>query len=386
MNGRIHRFSIQVLLSAVLLLMALGIVMLTSTGAFAEDNRGDVYYFLKRQVIWAILGVSVCITVSRIETDYWKRVWWFFYGMALVLLVLCFVPPIGMRINGSWRWINLGILVFQPSELAKVAVIVFLAWWFDKEGRAGKGFLKGILMPGIFLVPILGLIAMEVDIGTTVLVAAIAFGMMFVAGVSLWYLAGIMSLVFVGMLFMAMQIGERASRLLAFLKPDEYRLSEGLQQWQALIAFGSGGLMGLGLGEGRQKLKYLPYAHTDFIFPMVGEELGLVFTLGVVLLYVLICLTGFWIASHGKDRFSGLLGFGFVLCIVLQAAVNIGVTTSVLPNKGMPLPFVSYGGSNLVICWFMIGVMISIYRRARVLEVEPEKRLLENRPVLRLRV
>ncbi|MCS7009163.1 MAG: FtsW/RodA/SpoVE family cell cycle protein, partial [Chthoniobacterales bacterium] len=128
MNGRIHRFSIQVLLSAVLLLMALGIVMLTSTGAFAEDNRGDVYYFLKRQVIWAILGVSVCITVSRIETDYWKRVWWFFYGMALVLLVLCFVPPIGMRINGSWRWINLGILVFQPSELAKVAVIVFLAW------------------------------------------------------------------------------------------------------------------------------------------------------------------------------------------------------------------------------------------------------------------
>lgn len=366
--------------------MALGIVMLTSTGAFAEDNRGDAYFFLKRQALWACIAIAVCWLVSRLDTDLWKRASWALYALALILLTLCFIPPIGMKINGSWRWINLGPFIFQPSELAKIAAIVLLAWWYDYHGKKGRTFLWGMLLPGISLLPLLILIALEVDLGTTVLIGSVAFGIMFVAGVNPWFLLAIMGAGFAAVLFAAMQIGERAGRLLAFLNPAEYRLSEGLQQWQALIAFGSGGIFGLGLGEGRQKLKYLPYAHNDFIFPMVGEELGLVFTLGVVFLYLLLCLAGFYIAANAKDPFSCILAFGFTLCITLQAIVNIGVTTSLLPNKGMPLPFVSYGGSNLLTCWTMIGALINIHRQMHIVEALPEDRILANRPVLRLKL
>ena len=225
-----------------------------------------------------------------------------------------------------------------------------------------------------------GLILGEVDLGTTALLGAAAFVVMFVAGANP-LLLGIMSLTALGaILIVATQISERMGRLSAFLHPQNFKEDAGLQQMQALIAWGSGGMEGLGLGNGRQKMLYLPYAHTDFIFPIIGEELGLRVSLLVIFLFVVIIVCGIMIALHAKDRFGLLLGCGIVSLLALQAAMNIGVTTSLLPNKGLPLPFISYGGSNLVTCMFGIGLLLNIYRQG-ILE-PPHK----NRATMHARV
>ena len=203
----------------------------------------------------------------------------------------------------------------------------------------------------------------EVDLGTTALIGATAFVVMFVAGTNPIWLGGVALAGLSALLIIATQISERMGRLSAFLHPQNYKEDAGLQQMQALIAWGSGGMDGLGLGNGRQKMLYLPYAHTDFIFPIIGEELGLRFSLLVVFLFVVIIVCGIMIALHARDRFGLLLGCGVVSLLALQAAVNIGVTTSLLPNKGLPLPFISYGGSNLVACMFGIGLLLNIYRQ-----------------------
>jgi cell division protein FtsW len=309
--------------------------------------------------------------------------WPALFVLSTILLILCFIPPIGMKINGSWRWLNIGFMAFQPSELAKLAAIFFLAWWFTKYERKARTLFLGFVAPAAIVSILLVLIVMEVDLGTTALIGAVMFGMMFAGGISLWWLLPLTVIGAGGLVYIAMNIGQRMARLLAFMNPEEYRLTEGLQQWQALIAFGSGGIEGLGLGEGRQKMLYLPYAHTDFIFPMIGEELGLRFTLLVVLCFLVLCLAGFLVALQAKDRFGMMLGFGLVLMITLQAAVNIGVTTSLLPNKGMPLPFISYGGSNLVICLFMIGVLINIHRHIPPPPLENERPEISYRPAMR---
>jgi cell division protein FtsW len=210
---------------------------------------------------------------------------------------------------------------------------------------------------------LMGLIVIEVDMGNTALIGGTALAMMIAAGAALRWLMLMLVSGLGGIAFLAFHISERHGRMLAFLNPEQYKLGEGLQQWQALIAFGSGGFEGVGLGEGRQKMLYLPYAHTDFIFPMVGEELGLRFTLLTVGAYLVICLCGALVAVNAKDRSGMLMAFGAVIMITLQAAVNIGVTTSLLPNKGMPLPFISYGGSNLFICMSLIGLLVNIHRQ-----------------------
>ena len=203
---------------------------------------------------------------------------------------------------------------------------------------------------------------------------------MFIAGANPLWLA-ILSFTGLGaLIIVATQISERMGRLSAFLHPQDFKEDAGLQQMQALIAWGSGGMEGLGLGNGRQKMLYLPYAHTDFIFPIIGEELGLRFSLLVVFLFVVIIVCGIMIALHARDRFGLLLGGGIVSLIALQAAVNIGVTTSLLPNKGLPLPFISYGGSNLAACMFTIGVLVNIYRQG-ILEPPPAKRATMNAKV-----
>ncbi len=209
----------------------------------------------------------------------------------------------------------------------------------------------------------MALIAIEVDIGSTALVGMTAVLIMFVAGTRLRLLIPLALFgVAVGVLVVWL-MPERTARVLAFLDLEKHRLEEGLQQYMALIAFGSGGIDGLGLGNGRQKFSYLPYAHTDFIFPMIGEELGLRFTLLVVFAYLVLFVCGACISFHARDRFGLLLGFGITMVLTLQAAVNIGVTTALLPNKGLPLPLISYGGSNLLLCLGAIGVLINIHRK-----------------------
>ncbi len=370
-----RRRTAYILILSVGSLLAIGLVMLFSTGAFARDSHGDMYYFVKRQGMWLVIGTLACTAGAMLDYRVWARLWPWVLGLAVVLLVLCFVPPVGMRINGAWRWVNLGVATFQPSELGKVAVLLFLAWWYQRYESESRTLLKGFVYPLMVVGVIMGLIAMEVDLGTTALLGVATLGVMFVAGAGLQWLMLVMAGGLAVLVVAVLSIGERLDRFKAFLDPEKHRLAEGLQQWQAMLAFGSGGIEGLGLGNGRQKMLYLPYAHTDFIFPMIGEELGLRFTLLTVFCFLLILLAGVLIAMNAKDRFGMLLGFGITLVIILQAAINIGVTTSLLPNKGMPMPFISYGGSNLAVSLFLIGILLNIHRQGRR-EPKPRARVV----------
>jgi len=375
-----RRKSAYILFLAVLGLLVIGIVMLFSTSAYARDSHGDVYFFIKRQAIWVGIGLVGCIFAALMNYQFWQKTWWLWFAVALAALALCYIPHIGMRINGSRRWVGYGPITFQPSEVAKIATIFFLAAWFARHEKPNGNVLSGLIIPlAIVSVPA-ALVLGEVDLGTTALIAATAFVVMFVAGTNPLLLGGLAVAGLGALLIVATQISERMGRLSAFLHPQNYKDDAGLQQMQALIAWGSGGIDGLGLGNGRQKMLYLPYAHTDFIFPIIGEELGLRFSLLVVFLFVVIIVCGIMIALHARDRFGLLLGCGIVSLLALQAAVNIGVTTSLLPNKGLPLPFISYGGSNLAACMFGIGVLVNIYRQG-ILEPPPTKRATMNAKV-----
>ena len=375
-----HRKSAYILFLAVLGLLVIGIVMLFSTSAYARDSHGDVYFFIKRQAIWVGIGLVACVFAALMNYHFWQKTWWLWFALALAALALCYIPHIGMRINGSRRWVGYGPITFQPSELAKIATIFFLAAWFAGREKPDGNVLSGFIIPlAIISVPA-ALVLGEVDLGTTALIAATAFVVMFIAGTNPLWLGGLAFAALGGLILVATQISERMGRLSAFLHPQNYKDDAGLQQMQALIAWGSGGMDGLGLGNGRQKMLYLPYAHTDFIFPIIGEELGLRFSLLVVFLFVVIIVCGIMIALHARDRFGLLLGCGIISLLALQAAVNIGVTTSLLPNKGLPLPFISYGGSNLAACMFGVGVLVNIYRQG-ILEPAPVKRSTMNAKV-----
>ena len=375
-----RRKSAYILFLAVLGLLVIGIVMLFSTSAYARDSHGDVYFFIKRQAIWIGIGLVGCIFAALVNYQFWHKTWWLWFAVALGVLALCYIPHIGMRINGSRRWIGYGPITFQPSELAKIVTIFFLAAWFARGEKPDGNVFSGFIIPLVIIGLPAALVLGEVDLGTTALIAATTFVMMFIAGTNPLWLGGLAFVALSGLILVATQISERMGRLSAFLHPENYKDDAGLQQMQALIAWGSGGMDGLGLGNGRQKMLYLPYAHTDFIFPIIGEELGLRFSLLVVFLFVVIIVCGVMIALHARDRFGLLLGCGIVSLLALQAAVNIGVTTSLLPNKGLPLPFISYGGSNLVACMFGIGVLVNIYRQG-ILEPTPVKRATMNAKV-----
>jgi len=366
-----HRLSVLLMMTAVAGLLALGIVMLASTGEFAQDAHGRPYFFLKHQLMWLGLGIVGCAVMANIDYRQLVKRWVWVYVISAVLLICCFAPGIGAKINGSHRWIRLGFATFQPSELAKAASILALAWWLSQERDLEKQFLRGFVLPLLVVGGLMGLIVCEVDVGSTVLIGGTAMCMLFVSGSPWKFIGGLMTLGVIAVAGAISMMPERLGRFLAFMNPEKYP-ADAYQTQQGLIALGSGGMSGLGLGNGRQKRLYLPYAHTDFIFPMVGEELGLVGTLGVIMAYILFMLGGVSIAMKARDRAGLLTGMGIVMLISLQALVNLGVTTELLPNKGLPLPFISYGGSNLAFCLLGVGVLINIYRQG-VSEREEEQ-------------
>ena len=366
-----RRKSAYLLFLAVLGLLVIGIVMLFSTSAFARDSHGDALFFLKRQSVWLGVGLLACIIAALVDYHFWQRTWWIWLGIAAIALAFCYVPHLGMRINGSRRWIGISPVSFQPSEIAKLAVVFFLAWWFARYEKVAGHPLFGFALPLAVVAALLSLILFEVDLGTTALIGMTSFVIMFVAGTNP-ILLGLLAVLGSSVIIVG-ATHARMDRLVAFTDLERYKEDAGLQQMQALIAWGSGGMDGLGLGNGRQKMLYLPYAHTDFIFPMIGEELGLRISLLVVFLFVVVIVCGIVIALHAKDRFGLLTATGVVSLLSLQAAINIGVTTSLLPNKGLPLPFISYGGSNLAACLFGVGLLLNIYRQA-ILEPSNKKR------------
>jgi cell division protein FtsW len=363
-----RRKSAYFLVGTVLALLVLGIVMLFSTSAYARDAHGNPNFFVQRQIMWMLAGIMMGAVAAAWDYHFWQKTWWVWFSLAVVLLALCFVPHIGMKVNGSRRWIHIGPLTSQPSELGKFAAVAFLAFWFSKYEADSRKLWKGFAAPLLCVGVLMGLIAREVDLGTTTLIGCTVLAVMFVAGTH-WACLGSLAGAGLGALYyVATHMPQRMARLMAFMHPEQYHDAAGYQQYQGLIAFGSGGAEGLGLGLSRQKLQYLPFAHTDFILPVVGEELGLLGTLGVVFAFLVITLAGTTISLQARDRFGMLLGFGITVMLAMQAAVNIGVTTSLLPNKGLPLPFISYGGSNLAFCLVCIGILVNIFRHGAVVD------------------
>lgn len=371
------------LVISVLLLIALGFVMLQSTGAYSLEGQADAMSGVRRQAMWLVMGLAAAGTLAFMDYHLLQRWAWPAFWILVGLLALCYVPGIGVSKGGAHRWIGfripgLGNLQGQPSELAKITVIIALAAWCTRFRDQRKSFFKGFVFPLAMVAVPVALIAGEVDLGTASLIFLACTGMLFLAGARLVYVVGLVILGG-GLLWGGIKlIPNRTARITAFMHlndPDIDKLPAEIkdlnyQQTQAIIALGSGGVNGQGLGESRQKLYYLPLPHTDSVFAIVGEELGLTATLGVIALFVTAGLSGIFIAIQAPDRFGKLLGFGLMALIVGQAAINMGVTTGCLPNKGMPLPFISYGGSNLFSCLVAVGVVLNIHRQARAAEYD----------------
>jgi cell division protein FtsW len=352
------------LLIVMLGLIALGLVMLTSTSAMlAPSDMTGVYSNLRKQCVWLVIGGIACVALSRYDYQKLLRYSPWLVGTAAVLLVLCLVPHIGVRVNGSPRWLRLAGWTYQPSELAKLALILFLSWWMGKNQRHARELIRGVLLPVACCAPIFYLMIRQQDYGTTAIMVIILAAIMFCSGTKLAYLLPIPVLGILGIIAISLFNPQRMARWTAFLHPELHKDGAGYQQWQALIALGSGGLSGLGLGNSLQKMYYLPEVNTDFVFPIIGEELGMWVALAIVLSFLIVTLCGGWITLHAPDSAGVLLGTGITVMIALQAMMNLAVVTSLMPCKGLPLPFISYGGSNLLTCLAAIGILFNLHRQ-----------------------
>jgi cell division protein FtsW len=313
----------------------------------------------------------LCVTAAALDYQWLKKIVWPLFIIALVLLALVLLPlPHGItkKINGAHRWFILPGMRLQPSELAKLALILMLAWYCERSQRYMHTWKRGIILPGLIIGTILGLIFIEPDRGTTILLASVSGAMLLVAGVRWKHILIPVAVGVAGLAVSILHDPMRMRRIFSWWNLEEHKDGVGYQAYQAMIALGSGGWFGLGLGNGRQKLGFVPEHHTDFIFSIIGEELGLVATLLIIVAFVVIAFCGIYIALNSRDTFGLLLAIGMTLLVSLQAAINIGVVTSALPNKGLPLPFISYGGSNLVAMLTCVGILFSVARNAPVRE------------------
>jgi cell division protein FtsW len=375
------RFSLFSLLAAVSLLLTLGLVTLASTSYFSEEAGGEGYNMLHSQAQWLAISIVLCVVVSCLDFNVWYRFRWVVFGVAVFGLVLCYVPFVSEVVNGARRWVSLkniglGFVHLQPSEFAKIACAIVMASWYVRFEPHTHEFKRGFLFPGLIALTLVGLVAGEVDLGSATLLAALSLGIMFVAGARMIFVLPLLISALGALALVVWRMPNRVARVLAFLDLEKYKDGLGLQQWRALLCFGSGGPFGLGLGNGRQKNGFLPEPNTDFIFPNIGEELGLAGAGFVVLMFVVLAVAGMWIAFHAPNRFGRLLGFGIVLTLAMEGLLNMGVTTALLPNKGLPLPFLSYGGSSLLSAMIGVGILISIHRQS---SYESKKDLLQLR-------
>lgn len=363
-SGAVRRGEIDyILLGAVLTLLALGTLMVFSaSSADALERFQNPYHFFERQVLWSILGLTVMAVTSRVNYWRWPRWAFWLYVISVLGLMAVLVPHIGQDINGARRWVKLGPLVVQPSELAKLAMVVMFAWLFTRHQDRIGDFWHGLLpLLGMALL-VLGLILLEPDLGTTIAVGGTFVIMLFAAGVRKRHLLALGLVSFPALVWAVFGESYRRQRMLAFLDPWKHPLTSGFHTIQALLAMGSGGLFGVGLGHSLQAFGYLPEDYTDFIFAILGEELGLIGTLFVIALFAVVAWRGFRAAMRAPDTFSGLLALGLTSMITIQAAINIGVVTATLPVTGITLPFISYGGSSLVLSLAGVGILLNITR------------------------
>ena len=361
------KVAVTILAFCVTSLLALGLVMLYSSSMVMMDKHTHFEigaHMLQKQIIWCVLGFVACVTMAVLDYSLLKKFALPFFLGALILAALVFLPVVGMQLNGAHRWIRLPGTSFQPSEIVKIALIIMLAWYGDFSQRKMNTLKRGILIPGMIIGSALGLIFIEPDRGTTILLAAVGGTMLMLAGVRWLHVIPPVLAAGAALVYSLTHDSMRSGRISAWLHPEAHAGGAALQAEQAKIAIGSGGLTGLGLGDGRQKLGFLPEIHSDFIFANIGEELGLVATALVVLAFLLIAICGLLIALRARDQFGCLLAVGVTSLISYQAIINLGVVTSLLPNKGLALPFISAGGSSLLAMLIGVGILFSVARQA----------------------
>jgi cell division protein FtsW len=354
-----------IILTMVVALTCFGVVMVYSASSImAAKKFHDSFFFLKRQALFALLGFAIMYGAMITDYHVWRKAAVPILGLCLVCLVLVLVPGIGGSVKGATRWIRLPGFNFQPAELAKLSLIIFMAYSLDRKQEQIRWF-KGLIPYMIVLMMMIGLLMIQPDMGSSMTLAGVAIIMLFAGGMRLSH---VISIVMFSAPFVWMAIRHkeyRWKRIISFLNPWADPDKTGFQIIQSWLAFGSGGISGQGLGEGKQKLFYLPEAHTDFILSVVGEELGFIGTVTVAAMFLLLVHRSIRVAIYAEDNFGCFLAFGIAVLLGAEAFVNIAVVMGLLPTKGLALPFISYGGSSLILSLLAVGILLNISSRMR---------------------
>lgn len=351
------------LLTISVILICVGIVMIySSSSIYAWERHKDSFYFLKRHLSFLLVGALLAFLAMVIDYRSFRKYAHWLIWIALGLLILVLIPGVGREVSGARRWFRFKFISFQPSEFANLALIVYIADFVsrkeDKIKTLAAGFMPAVCMLGAVTL----LILLQPDLGTVIALGSVALIMLYVGGVRGKYILNLILCSLPVLYFLVFSVPYRRARILAFINPWLDPKGSGFQIIQSQIAIGSGGLFGRGLGHSQQKLFYLPAAHTDFIFSIIGEELGLLGTLGVVALFMIFIQQGLKIIKNAQNRFGYFLALGLILMISIKAVINIGVSCGVFPTKGLPLPFISYGGSSLIFDMVSLGILINIAR------------------------
>src|SRR5919106_1836819 len=355
------------LFGVAVVLLSAGVVMVYSASAIvAADRFQDPYFFLKRHLFWALLGAAAMLAAARVDYRRLERFVLPALIVAGVLLLLALVPPFGQAINGTRRWIRFGLVSFQPAELAKLVLVVYLAAFVARRQEQLNDVRRGLLPPLLVAGAFAALVFVQPDLGNCLTLIALTFGLLYLAGSPARYLAWVMAPALPLLAIAISMAPYRLRRMTAFWDPWADPRGSGFQIIQSWLAFGNGGLLGQGIGGSRQKLFYLPEPHTDFIFAVVGEELGFVGATVFVGLFAVLIWRGVRIGLRTSEPFGAYLALGITLLIATQVLVNLGVVTGLLPTKGLPLPFLSFGGSALLMTMLSTGVLLNISQHAHV--------------------
>jgi cell division protein FtsW len=353
------------LFGAVVVLLFVGVIMVYSASAIVAAERfGDPYLFLRKQLFWAVLGLGCLWVAMAVDYRRLERLVVPLMILSFVCLVLVLVPPFGQSINGTRRWFRMGPLSFQPVELAKFSLVIYLASFFTHRQEDLGSFRRGLLPVLLVAGAMAGLTILQPDLGNSVTLLALTLALAYLAGARLRHMGLVAAAAIPAVAVLIAMKPYRLRRVLAFVDPWSDPQGSGFQVIQSFLALGSGGILGRGLGESKQKLFYLPEPYTDFIFAIIGEELGLVGTAGVVLLFAVLIWRGLRAGLRAPESFGGHVALGLTLMLAIQTLVNLGVVTGVLPTKGLPLPFVSFGGSALCMTMFSAGVLLNISQHA----------------------
>jgi cell division protein FtsW len=361
MFKKLEEYDLVIMLMAIAL-TCFGVVMVYSASSIMAAKRfHDGFFFLKRQGLFALFGFGLMLITMRINYQFWRKLAAPILLGCIVLLVLVLIPGIGGSAGGASRWIRLiPGFNFQPSEVAKIALIMYMAYSLDRKQDKIKQLGPGFVSYMLILLVMLGLLLKQPDMGSALTLAAVAIIMLFAAGTRLVYIISIVLMSMPFLYFLVMNVDYRKRRILAFLDPWHDPQNSGFQIIQSWLALGTGGVFGQGLGEGKQKLFYLPEAHTDFILAVIGEELGFLGVIVIIVMFFLLVQRAMCIAVAAPDTFGRFLALGIAVLFGIEASVNMGVVTGLLPTKGLALPFISYGGSSLLISLFAVGILLNI--------------------------